>query len=381
MSRSSSLTHKLFCFMVMAGLCSASAWAQISLVRSTTCGPQTFPATTCTISSTGSGNLLVVAWMAGGTTTSLSSVTDNAGNAYVEAGNAKSADTGSNHMADVWYAKNTRAGATAITITPNPTGTSGAAVIWEFSGVDTTAPLDQAATVNNMAASSTPSGASVNTTASAEVVVSVVEVPDQIFGIASGNSFANDSLLWGNGWAHLITSSKGTYAAQWSAASGTYASSTVSFKAAGSGGSALNACDLNSDGAVNSGDSQAMTNMILGSSPCTANIDGSGVCNAVVLQRVINAAMGGSCLMGNPHTSLLSWTGSTSSNVTGYNVYRSATAGGPYSKLNSALVSGTSYTDNSVQSNQTYYYVSTAVDNTGAESSYSNQSQAVVPYP
>ena len=38
-------------------------------------------------------------------------------------------------------------------------------------------------------------------------------------------------------------------------------------------------------------------------------------------------------------------------------------------------------TDNSVVGGQTYYYVVTAVDSSGAESGYSNQTQAVVPSP
>src|SRR5881296_1277982 len=103
MSLSSSLFRKIFLFTLIAGLYSASAWAQISLVRVTGCGPQILPGTTCSIPSTGSGNLLVVAWMASGTTTTLSGVTDNAGNTYAEAGNARSIDTGANLVADIWY--------------------------------------------------------------------------------------------------------------------------------------------------------------------------------------------------------------------------------------------------------------------------------------
>jgi len=41
----------------------------------------------------------------------------------------------------------------------------------------------------------------------------------------------------------------------------------------------------------------------------------------------------------------------------------------------------TTYSDASVQAGQTYYYVVTAVDGTGAESPYSNQVQAVIPTP
>ncbi len=75
----------------------------------------------------------------------------------------------------------------------------------------------------------------------------------------------------------------------------------------------------------------------------------------------------------------LSWNGT--STVVGYNVYRGSQSGGPYTKINSALDANTTYTDSSVQAGQTYYYVTTAVDSSGAESSYSNQIQASVPSP
>src|SRR5713226_5765487 len=54
-----------------------------------------------------------------------------------------------------------------------------------------------------------------------------------------------------------------------------------------------------------------------------------------------------------PHTSTLNWNPSTSV-VVGYNVYRGTQSGGPYTKLNSALVSETTYTDVSVLAGQTY---------------------------
>jgi fibronectin type 3 domain-containing protein len=74
----------------------------------------------------------------------------------------------------------------------------------------------------------------------------------------------------------------------------------------------------------------------------------------------------------------LSWDPSTST-VVGYNIYRGTQSGGPYSLLNSSLLSSTSYTDSSVQSGTTYYYVSTAVDSSNVESSYSNQASAAIP--
>ncbi len=210
----------------------------ISLVHVTSCGPQTFPTSTCTIPATGSGNLIVVGWQAGGgvnTSVSISSVTDNAGNTYAEAGAALSADAVAGSVADIWYAMNSVSGATTLTITSSSTINDGGAVIWEFSGADLSAPLDQTAILNSQFASATPTGATVTTTAGADVVISLAPVAGNVTGILPGNSFVSDSAIKGNGWAHLITTSAGAYAAQWNQnPAGTYASSTVAFKAAGS---------------------------------------------------------------------------------------------------------------------------------------------------
>ena len=80
------------------------------------------------------------------------------------------------------------------------------------------------------------------------------------------------------------------------------------------------------------------------------------------------------------HTVSLRWNPSTSTAV-GYNVYRSSTSGGPYTKINPAPDASTNYLDSSVQGGKTYYYVSTAVATSGVESKYSNQMQAVIPSP
>jgi fibronectin type 3 domain-containing protein len=81
------------------------------------------------------------------------------------------------------------------------------------------------------------------------------------------------------------------------------------------------------------------------------------------------------------HSVTLTWTASTSTGVTGYNLYRSQTSGGPYTQVNTSLISGTSYMDSSVTAGQTYYYVVTAVGSGGSQSSYSNQASAAVPSP
>ena len=142
-------------------------------------------------------------------------------------------------------------------------------------------------------------------------------------------------------------------------------------------------CDLTGDGRVDAGDVQAAINMSLGVSSCSANIFGFNVCNVVVVQRVINASLGGTCVTGTgtiAHSVSLTWNASASSNVTGYKVYRGTSSGGPYALLSSPG-NTTSTTDNNVTSGTTYYYVVTAVDSNSAESSYSNQVPAVIPVP
>ena len=78
------------------------------------------------------------------------------------------------------------------------------------------------------------------------------------------------------------------------------------------------------------------------------------------------------------HTVSLNWDPSTSQ-VNGYNVYRGSTSGGPYAKLNSSPDPNTAFSDGTVASAHTYYYVTTAVNSSGQESSYSNQVQVSVP--
>jgi hypothetical protein len=78
-------------------------------------------------------------------------------------------------------------------------------------------------------------------------------------------------------------------------------------------------------------------------------------------------------------TVALGWTASKSS-VIGYNVYRGTVTGGPYSsKLTTSPVAATQFTDTTVQSGQTYYYVVTSVDSNDVESVDSGQASASIP--
>jgi hypothetical protein len=67
----------------------------------------------------------------------------------------------------------------------------------------------------------------------------------------------------------------------------------------------------------------------------------------------------------------LSWQAAVDANenpVSGYNLYRSTTPGGGYTKLNSELISETTYTDDSLESGAIFYYVVRSVDAVGDES-------------
>jgi len=82
------------------------------------------------------------------------------------------------------------------------------------------------------------------------------------------------------------------------------------------------------------------------------------------------------------HTVDIGWTASTTTTLQGYNVYRSGTSGGPFSKISPTLSSTTLlFTDATPQSGQKYFYVVTAVDNSGIESTASAQVAVTIPTP
>jgi hypothetical protein len=95
-------------------------------------------------------------------------------------------------------------------------------------------------------------------------------------------------------------------------------------------------------------------------SPATISVSGTGVAQS-------------------GHSVNLTWDASSSSGVTGYFVYRGSVTGGPYTKQNSTQDAATAFTDTSVTSGQTYFYVVTAIDSSNVESAFSNQVSATIP--
>ena len=89
-------------------------------------------------------------------------------------------------------------------------------------------------------------------------------------------------------------------------------------------------------------------------------------------------ALSGTGVTATVHTVTLTWRAAGSS-AAGYNVYVGSTSGGPYSRLNTSTVTGTSFVDSSVQSRQNYYFVITSVSSTNKESPRSAEVKAVIP--
>jgi fibronectin type 3 domain-containing protein len=112
----------------------------------------------------------------------------------------------------------------------------------------------------------------------------------------------------------------------------------------------------------------------------TPTVAGSAAGTASVVSTAANSPLSIS-LSGSgaqPHFVSLAWS-EASSGVVGYNVYSSTQPSGPYNRLNAAPVGTMAYTDNTVQSGQTYYYWVTALDSSGDESAFSTDIAVTIP--
>jgi hypothetical protein len=230
----------------------------------------------------------------------------------------------------------------------------------------------------NSAVSTTPLTALQNSTAS----------PNGVYVYGSGG-FPNQSWNASNYWVDLAfvpatnTSGGSTSSGGGSTVSTTYSISgtvtgsaaTVTLAGASTGSTTTNASGAYSFSGLANG-SYVVTPGQSGYSltPSTASV----AINGANVSAVNFTATADPVTM--QHSVTLNWNVSTSSNVMGYNVYRSTTLGGPYTKVQ-ALVPGSPYVDTTVSSGHSYYYVTTAVDSNNDESSYSNQAIAVVPTP
>ncbi len=155
----------------------------------------------------------------------------------------------------------------------------------------------------------------------------------------------------------------------------TAAGSSVTISSASSSKSQFNLSGLTLPLTIPAGQSVPFTVAFTPSATGSASANITFTSNATTSTVSETASGSGATIQ---HTVDLSW-GASSSSAAAYNVYRASTSGGPYSRISSAA--STYYTDGTVQSGQTYYYVTTAVDSSGVESGYSNQVSVQVPTP
>jgi len=102
-------------------------------------------------------------------------------------------------------------------------------------------------------------------------------------------------------------------------------------------------------------------------------------CNTIILVGLVGwtCFLWIDCTLGG--TVRLAWDPNPEGNVIGYHIYRSESSGGPYTRLNPAILPSTDFRDESVIGGSAYYYKVTAVDNGENESFFSKELAVFVP--
>ncbi|PYQ39489.1 MAG: hypothetical protein DMG99_16120, partial [Acidobacteria bacterium] len=124
--------------------------------------------------------------------------------------------------------------------------------------------------------------------------------------------------------------------------------------------------------------SSTTTSLALSGTPSSASTYAPTVqvtgCGGVTYKHSYSIAIQGT----TNHVVDVNWKASTTSGVTGYNLYRSPD-GVNWKKSNVSLIASTMYNDATVANGSTYYYAATAVDIYGHESSKSASIKVSVP--
>ena len=277
------------CFLNSTSAAAAGSVAYVQGNYSTPQSPQTSVTVTFTAAQVaGDLNVVVAGWNDSQAT--VKNVTDTAGNVYSLAVGPTVVSGAASQS--IYYASNVAAvaaGANKVTVTFSTAATSADIRILEYSGVAPISPVDVTAASSGSSATSS-SGAATTTNATdlifgANLVLSMTTGP--------GSGFTSRLLTAPDGDIaedQAVTSVGSYIAAAPVSPSNSWIMQMVAFKV----GSAISACDLNADGAVNILDVQLATDMDLGATPCTGP---AGLCNVVFVQDVLNSVLGQPCVM------------------------------------------------------------------------------------
>jgi hypothetical protein len=160
----------------------------ITLVQSTAAQGMAVTSVSAQFPSANAAGNLIIAFVRMSSTWQTVTVTDTAGNTYMEA--VSQVQTVDDHQVHIFYAKNIAGGANAVTAHFSATNNHPWIAVYEYSGLNATAPLDQ--TAHAQGNSSTPSsGATAATTSSNELVFAATGLPASYTGGAgAGTGYA-----------------------------------------------------------------------------------------------------------------------------------------------------------------------------------------------
>ena len=186
--------------------------------------------------------------------------------------------------------------------------------------------------------------------------------------------------------ATLILNANKTSLSFGNVTTGTSSALTVTFTNAGNSNVNISNVSVSGSGFTGSGVSsgqiltpgQTATLNVTFAPSATGAVTGTATVASNATSSPATIALSGTGVAPVAHSVTLGWNASTST-VSGYNVYRASVSGGPYTKVNSSVDTLTTYVDSTVQSAQTYFYVATAVNSTGAESTFSAEVSATIP--
>ena len=175
----------------------------------------------------GNLNIVVVGW--GDTTSSISSITDTQGNTYTPAVGPTST-TGLQQS--IYYAKNTIGGSNKVTVTFNQAAAYPDVRVLEYSGADTTNPLDVTAAGTGTGTTAANSGSA--TTASSNELIFGAGTTGTAFS-AAGSGFTSRMInIYGNIAEDKLVTSSGSYNATATTSSSNWVMQMATFRSSGS---------------------------------------------------------------------------------------------------------------------------------------------------